>query len=80
MECSLVCKGPLNSRLCPVSLAERLIAQLVKNPPAMQETLGRFLGQEDPLDEGMVYPFQYSSASLAAQLVKNPPAMWETWV
>ena len=26
----------------------------------MQETLGRFLGQEDPLDEGMVYPFQYS--------------------
>ena len=26
-----------------------LIAQLVKNPPAMQETLVRFLGQEDPL-------------------------------
>ena len=26
-----------------------LIAQLVKNPPAMQETLVQFLGQEDPL-------------------------------
>ena len=28
-----------------------LIAQLVKNPPAMQETLVRFLGQEDPLEK-----------------------------
>ena len=29
-----------------------LIAQLVKNPPARQETLARFLGQEDPLEKG----------------------------
>ena len=29
-----------------------LIAQLVKNPPAMQETLVWFLGQEDPLEKG----------------------------
>ena len=29
------------------------MAQLVKNSPAMQETLVRFLGQEDPLEEGM---------------------------
>ena len=28
------------------------IAQLVKNPPAMQETLVRFLGQKDPLEKG----------------------------
>ena len=27
-----------------------LLAQLVKNLPAMQETLVRFLGQEDPLE------------------------------
>ena len=27
-------------------------AQLVKNPPAMQETLVRFLGQEGPLEKG----------------------------
>ena len=29
-----------------------LIAQLIKNPPAMQETPVRFLGQEDPLEKG----------------------------
>ena len=29
-----------------------LIAQLVKNLPAMQKTLVQFLGQEDPLEEG----------------------------
>jgi len=29
-----------------------LIAQLVKNPPAIQETLVRFLGREDPLEDG----------------------------
>ena len=29
-----------------------LIAHLVKNPPAMQETLVRFLGPEDPLEKG----------------------------
>ena len=29
-----------------------LIAQLVKNPPAIQETLVRFLGREDSLEKG----------------------------
>ena len=29
-----------------------LIAQLVKNLPAMQETSVQFLGQEDPLEKG----------------------------
>ena len=29
-----------------------LMAQLVKNPPAMQETQLRSLGQEDPLEKG----------------------------
>ena len=28
-----------------------LIAQLVKNPPAVQETPVQFLGQENPLEE-----------------------------
>ena len=31
-----------------------LIAQLEKNPPAMQETLVQFLGWEDPLEKGKV--------------------------
>ena len=29
-----------------------LVAQLVKNPPAMQETPVQFLGREDPLENG----------------------------
>jgi len=29
-----------------------LIAQVVKNPPAMQETWVRSLGWEDPLEKG----------------------------
>ena len=28
-----------------------LIAQLIKNPPAMQETLFQFLGREDSLEK-----------------------------
>ena len=35
-----------------VSLGSGIVAQLVKNPPAMQETPVRFLGQEDPLENG----------------------------
>ena len=35
-----------------ISFRASLIAQLVKNPPAMQETPVRFLGQEDPLEKG----------------------------
>ena len=30
-----------------------LVAQLIKNPPAMQETWVRFLSLEDPLEEEM---------------------------
>ena len=57
-----------------------LIAQLVKNLSAIQETLVQFLGQEDPsTGEGISYPLQPSWASLVAQLVKNLPAMQETW-
>ena len=29
-----------------------LVAQLVKNPSAKQETLFQFLGQDDPLEKG----------------------------
>ena len=54
-----------------------LIAQLVKNPPAMQETPVQFLDQEDPL-ERIGHPLQYSWASLVAQMVKNWPAMLDT--
>ena len=35
-----------------VFLGASLVAQLVKNLPDMQETLVRFLGQEDPQEKG----------------------------
>ena len=31
-----------------------LVAQMVKNPPAVQETWVQSLGWEDPLEKGMV--------------------------
>ena len=31
----------------------KMVAQLIKNLPAMQETPFRLLGQEDPLEKGM---------------------------
>ena len=37
-----------------------LIAQLVKNPPVMQETLVQFLGRKDLLEKGIGYSPQYS--------------------
>ena len=51
-----------------------LVAQLVKNPPAMWETLVWFLHWEDPLREGKGYPLQYSGGFPGGSVVKNPPA------
>ena len=42
----------MNNNECLLSYWASLIAQLVKNPPAMQETLVQFLGWEDPLEKG----------------------------
>ena len=47
----------LTSFWCPLpnpgSQRASLVAQLVKNPPATQETCVQSLGWEDPLEEGM---------------------------
>ena len=48
------------------------MAQLVKNSPAMQETLVRFLGQEDPLEEGMAT----HSSILAWRMPMDRGAWW----
>ena len=61
-------------------LIASLIPQLVKIPPAMQETPSLIPGSGRSAGEGIGYPLQYSWASLVAQLVKNPSAMQETWV
>ena len=37
-----------------------LVAQMVNNPPAMQETWVLLLGQEDPLEKEIGNPLQYS--------------------
>ena len=37
-----------------------VVAQIVKNLPAMQETWIQSLGGEDPLEKGTGYPLQYS--------------------
>ena len=44
--------GILQARILGKLPFPSLIAQLVKNLPAMQETLVRFLGWEDPLEKG----------------------------
>ena len=44
--------GPLLFGVLFLLLRASLIAQLVKNPPAMQDTPVLFLGQEDPLEKG----------------------------
>ena len=60
-----------------IGVAHSLVAQLVKNPLAMQDLIpgsGRAAG------EWIGYPLQYSWASLVAQLVKSLPAEQETQV
>ena len=46
-----------------------LVAQLLKNLLAMQETLVRFLGGKDPLEK-IGYPFQNSPSSQVADTKK----------
>ena len=51
-----------------------LVAQTVKNPPAMWETQVRSLGWEDPLEEGMATP----SSILAWRIPMDRGAWWTT--
>ena len=67
--------------IIPPPCRASLIAQLVKNPPAMQETPVRFDSWVGKIHwRRDSYPLQYSRASLVAQLVKNLPTMREIWV
>ena len=45
----------------PLHLNQLVMAQLVKNPPAMRETWVRFLGWEDPLEKGTATHFSILS-------------------
>ena len=44
-------RGEISAAL-RLSVGASLVAQLVKNLPAVQETLVQFLDQEDPLEKG----------------------------
>jgi len=55
-------------------MSASLVAQTVKNPPAMQETWVRFLGWKDPLEEGMA---TYSSI-LPWRIPMDKGACWAT--
>ena len=61
-----------------------MVAQLVKNPPAVELRRPQFMGSIHGLgrsaEEALGYPLQYSWAFLVVQLVKNLPAMWEAWI
>ena len=45
-------KHDLKQSMQTEAMRPSLVAQLVKNMPAMQETLVQFLGQEDQLEKG----------------------------
>ena len=49
-----------------------LVAQLVKNLPAVWETWVRSLGWEDPLEKGKAYPLQYSGLENSMDYTFSP--------
>ena len=51
------------------------MAQLVKNPPAMQETWVQSLGWEDPLEEGMA-----THSSIPAWKIPRDRGAWRATV
>ena len=55
-----------------------LVAQLVKNPPAMQETWVWSLGWEDPLGEGKDYPLRYSGLENSMDCIVHGVAKSQT--
>ena len=57
----------------PASLAGKESACNAGNP-------GSIPGSGRSPEEGIIYPLQYSWASLVAQTVKDSPAMQKTWV
>ena len=58
-------------------LRTSLVAQLVKNLPAMWETWVRSLGWEDPLEKGNAYPCQYSGLENSVGCIVHGVA--ESW-
>ena len=62
------------------SIGVSLVAQLVKNPPAMQETRVRSLGWKDPLEKGTATPVQYSGLENSMDCIGHWAANGQTWL
>ena len=56
------------------------MAQLVKNPAAMQETWVLSLGWEDSLEKGTAYPIQYSGLENSMDRRVHGVAKSQTWL
>ena len=54
-----------------------LVAQLVKNPPARQETLVRFLSQEDPLEKGKATHSSILAWRIPWTVTKSRISLWD---
>ena len=63
-----------HNELSSLEMTWRRVAQLVKNPPAMQETPVWFPGQEDPLEDSMTT----HSGILAWRIPMDREAWWAT--
>ena len=59
----------------PSTQSHSLVAQLVKNPPAMGETWVQSLGWEDPLEKGKATQIQYSGLENSVDYVYS---LWVT--
>ena len=64
--------------MIPLYFWASLVAQTVKNPPAIRETWVQFLGWEDPLEEGLAI----HTSNLAWRIRMDRGAWWATvhWV
>ena len=66
---------------CPLQCSwASLVAQLVKNPPAMRETWVRSLCWEDSPGEGKGYPLQYSGLENSMDCIVHGVAKRRTWL
>ena len=66
---------PLSSFFIYACIWASLVAQMVKNPPAMLETPVRFLSWEDPLEEGMA-----THSSILAWKIPIDRGAWQVTV
>ena len=76
-NCDMIVSLLRSSRFAASSLPVRasLVAQMVKNLPAMQETWVQFLGWEDPLEEGVA-----THSSILAWRISMDRGAWQATV